>query len=217
MLIHKEGYKIVGTTLLILAAVNLIAYFLGGAIALYIALVPTVLLALFVGHFFRVPKRATLSNPNVVYAPADGTVCAIEEVEETEFLGTKCIQVSIFMSVWNVHINWFPIKGKPIYYKYHPGAFLVAWHPKSSTLNERTSLAMETEKGTKIMMRQIAGALARRIVNYAGDLKPLEQNQEVGFIKFGSRVDLFLPLDAKIKVSMDQKTTGTQTIIAELE
>ncbi|MBN1990120.1 MAG: phosphatidylserine decarboxylase family protein [Bacteroidales bacterium] len=217
MLIHKEGYKIFGLTLLILAAINIAAFLLGGSIALYIVLVPSLLFAIFVARFFRVPKRALLSDPNLVYAPADGTVCAIEEVEETEYLGTRCIQVSIFMSVWNVHINWFPIKGKPIYYKYHPGAFLVAWHPKSSTLNERTSLVMETEKGTKIMMRQIAGALARRIVNYADNLKPFGQNQEVGFIKFGSRVDLFLPLNAKIKVSMDQKATGTQTVIAELE
>ncbi|HPI45702.1 MAG TPA: phosphatidylserine decarboxylase, partial [Tenuifilaceae bacterium] len=133
-----------------------------------------------------------------------------------EFLKTKCIQVSVFMSVWNVHINWFPIKGIIKYYKYHPGEYLVAWHPKSSTHNERTTVVVERNDGVSILLRQIAGAVARRIICYAKEGNSVEQCSEMGFIRFGSRVDIFLPLDSKVEVKIGQKTTGNSTIIATI-
>lgn len=166
--------------------------------------------------FFRDPKRPHLQEEGAVFSPADGEVVVIEEVEEKEYFGDKRIQISVFMSVTNVHINWFPIGGRIAYSKYHPGAFRVAWHPKSSEENERMSVAIEGSRGA-ILYRQIAGFVARRIVSYATEVgKEVEQNSKCGFIKFGSRVDIFLPIGSKIEVALGDKVTGSQTILAHL-
>jgi len=217
MRIHKEGYTIITVVFFILLAIDFLSYFIFGRIGLYITLVPSVLFLAFVLRFFRFPERKPLPNSNGIYSPADGTIVAIEEVEENEYLKSKCIQVSVFMSVWNVHINWYPISGIVKYFKYHPGNYFLAWHPKSSTHNERTSVALEREDGMPLMMRQIAGAVARRIISNAKEGNQVVQCSQLGFIKFGSRVDLFLPLDADIKVKLNQKVTGIQTIIAEVK
>ena len=172
------------------------------------------LVFLFVVRFFRKPKRVLITDDNTIYAPADGTVMVIEETNEDEYFKDKRIQVSIFMSVWNVHINWFPISGIIKYFKYHPGKFLVARLPKSSTENERTSIVLEDKNKRQILVRQIAGIIARRIISYAKEGVEVSQNTELGFIRFGSRVDVFLPLDAKVQVKLGQKTIGTQTVVA---
>jgi len=167
-------------------------------------------------QFFRNPQRNWKIDSNAVIAPADGKVVVIERVEETEYLHEDRIQVSLFMSPLNVHVNRNPISGIVSYFKYHPGKYLVAWHPKSSTLNERTTSVIKHESGTEILFRQIAGAVARRIRYYIGQGDTVQQSQEMGFIKFGSRVDVFLPLDADIKVELDQVTKGGQTVLATL-
>lgn len=215
MRVHKEGYAILLVSFFALLALNVLT-FLFSHIAFYILLSASFLLMLFLLRFFRVPKRTFCPDSNVVLAPADGKVVTIEEVYEDEFLKTKCIQVSVFMSVWNVHINWFPIKGLVKYYKYHPGEYLVAWHPKSSTHNERTTVVVERNDGVSILLRQIAGAVARRIICYAKEGNSVEQCSEMGFIRFGSRVDIFLPLDSKVEVKIGQKTTGNCTLIATI-
>ncbi len=216
MKVHKEGYTIISVAIFATLIINLIFYFFFGKIGIYIILLPSLLGLGFILRFFRVPKRIIEIKNNCIYAPADGTIVTIEEVEENEYIKSRCIQVSIFMSVWNVHINWFPINGTVKYFKYHPGNYYLAWHPKSSTHNERTSVAIERKDGMPLLMRQIAGAVARRIICYAEEGKTVSQCEQLGFIKFGSRVDLFLPLDADIKVKLNQKVTGTQTIIAEV-
>lgn len=215
MRVHKEGYAILLVSFFALLALNVLT-FLFSHIAFYIVLFASVLLMLFLLRFFRVPNRTFSQDSNVVLAPADGKIVTIEEVYEDEFLKTKCIQVSVFMSVWNVHINWFPIKGLVKYYKYHPGEYLVAWHPKSSTHNERTTVVVERNDGISILLRQIAGAVARRIICYAQEGVSVEQCSEMGFIRFGSRVDIFLPLDSKVEVKIGQKTTGNCTVIATI-
>ncbi len=217
MRVHKEGYTIITIAFFLLLAIDLICYFAFGKLGLYIMLAPTLFGLIFVLRFFRIPKRNPELKINSIYSPADGVVVAIEEVEENEFLNARCIQVSVFMSVWNVHINWFPFSGTVKYFKYHPGNFYLAWHPKSSTHNERTSIAVERNDGMTVMMRQIAGFVARRIICYAKERNAVTQSQQMGFIKFGSRVDLFLPLDSEIKVQLNQKVVGIQTIIAEIK
>lgn len=167
-------------------------------------------------QFFRNPKRHTQHNDIHVVSPVDGKVVVIEEVEEPEYFKDKRLQVSIFMSPINVHVTRYPVGGKVVFSKYHPGKYLVAWHPKSSEENERTTVVVENQKIGKVLYRQIAGALARRIVNYAKKDMNVVQGSDAGFIKFGSRVDLFLPLDTKLKVKLDQKVRGGETIIAEL-
>ncbi|MCL4124780.1 UNVERIFIED_CONTAM: hypothetical protein GTU68_011717 [Idotea baltica] len=166
-------------------------------------------------QFFRNPKRLTIENDQHILAAVDGKVVVIEEVEETEFFKDKRRQVSIFMSPLNVHVTRFPVGGKVIYSKYHPGKYLVAWHPKSSTENERTTVVVENSTVGKILFRQIAGALAKRIVNYAKENDNATQGEDSGFIKFGSRVDIYLPLDMKINVSINDKVKGGETVIAE--
>ena len=166
-------------------------------------------------QFFRSPKRNWVQRDGDIISPADGTVVVIEEVEETEYFNEKRLQVSVFMSPVNVHINRYPISGNLKYYKYHPGLFLVAWHPKSSTENERTTAVVEDNKGRTVLFRQIAGALARRIVFFDKEGKTVEQNEECGFIKFGSRVDLLLPLDVKLNVKLNEKVKGGITTIAK--
>jgi len=219
MTIHKEGRSIVAIFFVILLAINLLVYFLlsQNPIVTWILGVPSFLFFLFIVRFFRKPTRELFQNENIVYAPADGTVLVIEETEETEYFSEKRIQVSIFMSVWNVHINWFPITGIIKYFKYHPGKFLVARAPKSSTENERTTVVLEDKSNRQILVRQIAGIVARRIICYAKEGNAVNQNSEMGFIRFGSRVDVFLPLDAEIKVKLGDKTKGTQTVLANLK
>jgi len=168
-------------------------------------------------QFFRDPKRTATIEDNSIVAPADGKVVVIEEVMETEYFNDKRIQVSIFMSPVNVHINRYPISGIVKYSKYHPGLFLVAWHPKSSTDNELTTVVVKHKNGEEVLFRQIAGALARRIVNYAKENDVASQGSEFGFIKFGSRVDILLPLSAKVTVSLNQKVTGPETVIATFQ
>ncbi len=217
MTIHKEGY---GTILLVLAfllVLNCGIFFLTGVdVTKFTSLASFIVFAL-VLNFFRNPKREAIVQDGAIVAPADGKVVAIEEVEEDEYLKTKCLQVSIFMSVFNVHINWFPIKGVVKYFRHHNGRFMAAYLPKSSTENERTSVVIENEKGTQILVRQVAGAMARRIVCYAEEEKHVGQAQQMGFIKFGSRVDLYLPLDTRIDVELEQKVSGRQTILGWLK
>jgi len=219
MTIHKEGRFIVAFIFIVLLILNLTVYFFISAnnVVTWLLGVPSFLFFLFIVRFFRKPVRPLVNDEDTVYAPADGTVLVIEETEETEFLKEKRIQVSIFMSVWNVHINWFPVSGIIKYFKYHPGKFLVARVPKSSTENERTTVVIEDNKKRQILVRQIAGIVARRIISYAKEGVEVKQNSELGFIRFGSRVDVFLPLDAEVKVKLGDKTTGTNTVIAKLK
>lgn len=217
MRIHKEGLVTIIITAVLLAILN---YFFFRLIPIII--IAYLLLLLSTGfffvilYFFRKPNRNIAIFGNKIIAPADGKLVAIEEIEEKEYFKDKRIQVSIFMSPLNVHVNWAPISGKVNFYKYHPGKHLVAWHPKSSLDNERTTTVITHNSNQEIMVRQIAGAVARRIVCYAKNDKEFMQGEEIGFIKFGSRVDIILPLNAKIKVEIGQKIIGLQTIIAEL-
>lgn len=176
----------------------------------------TVVLYLLILQFFRHPSKPESEDDTRVLAPADGKVVVIEKTFESEYLNEERIQISIFMSPLNVHVNRMPVKGLVEYFKYHAGKYLVAWHPKSSTENERTTMVVTTANGEKLLVRQIAGALARRIKYYVTEGDALKQGEEFGFIKFGSRVDVFLPLDADIKVKIGQKTTGAITELAEL-
>jgi phosphatidylserine decarboxylase len=168
-------------------------------------------------QFFRSPARTVIIDDNNIIAPADGKVVVIEQVTETEYFNDKRIQISIFMSPLNVHINRYPIGGIVKYVKYHPGLYLVAWHPKSSTENERTTIVVKHKNGKEVMFRQIAGAMARRIVNYAKEDAAAVQGDEFGFIKFGSRVDLLLPPSVKVKVNLEEKVKGRVTVIASFE
>ncbi|EMS34866.1 Phosphatidylserine decarboxylase [Mariniradius saccharolyticus AK6] len=219
MSIHKEGRKLLFWLLLVLVAVNVaLVQLLPEMETLQnVALLVSVIIYLLILQFFRNPFVALPKEDNLVFAPADGKVVVIEETEETEYLKEKRKQVSIFMSPFNVHVNRSPIAGVVEFFKYHPGKYLVAWHPKSSTENERTTMVVRHQNGTKLLVRQIAGALARRIKWYVKEGSPLPQGGEFGFIKFGSRVDIFLPLDAEVLVSLDEKTKGGRTPIARLK
>ncbi|MFM6983303.1 MAG: phosphatidylserine decarboxylase family protein [Chitinophagaceae bacterium] len=217
MLIHREGYKIIMMTMLILAGINIAVLSGFGEEHLVSKIVLSLSLVFFIliVQFFRNPFRNTVINENHVIAPADGKVVVIEEVEEPEYFKDKRRQVSIFMSPVNVHVNRNPIAGIVKYAKYHPGKYLVAWHPKSSTENERTTVVIAGSKA-EVLFRQIAGALAKRIVYYVKEGDKVEQGSEMGFIKFGSRIDIYLPLDATINVKLDQKTRGGETVVATL-
>jgi phosphatidylserine decarboxylase len=214
---HKEGHKIILTTFAIVAIVIFLAdYFI--EIRWLQVMLQIVFLVLFILilQFFRNPKRHTVINDKHVLAPVDGKVVVIEEVFEKEVLNDKRIQVSVFMSPINVHVTRYPITGKVIYSKYHPGKYLVAWHPKSSEENERTTVVVENSISGKVLYRQIAGAMAKRIVNYAKFGDTVQQGADSGFIKFGSRVDVLLPSDADIKVKLNQNVKGGESIIAQL-
>lgn len=216
MKIHKEGYKIIMNSLLIIAAAVALTFIISKNNTIgYYASVVGALLFILVVRFFREPTREPLSEEMAVIAPADGRIVIVKEVYEPEYLKCECIQVSIFMSIFNVHVNWFPVKGEVLYYKYHPGKYLVAMHPKSSIKNERTTVVTEYN-GTPILARQIAGYIARRIVCYAKEGNQVELGDQMGFIKFGSRVDLFLPKDSRIQVTKGQKVKALNTIIAKL-
>lgn len=215
MKINKEGYAIIAISFTLLLA-------LGAALFLFTPLWLASLLTFglavlffFILIFFREPSRPQLTDNNLVYAPADGKVVVVERVYEKEFMAQECIQVSVFMSLTNVHINWYPIGGTVEYFKYHPGKYMVAWHPKSSEDNERTTVVVGNGR-CRILFRQIAGLMARRIVSYAEAGRKVEQNEKCGFIKFGSRVDVMLPVDAEILVNIGDKVTGSQTPIARL-
>lgn len=214
---HKEGHKIILITFVIVAgSVLLVDNFISIKwlqITIMIALLVFLILIL---QFFRNPKRHTSKNDNHVVSPVDGKVVVIEEVFEKEYFKEKRLQVSVFMSPINVHVTRYPIGGNVIFSKYHSGKYLVAWHPKASEENERTTVVVENETYGKVLYRQIAGALAKRIVNYAKQNDKAKQGSDSGFIKFGSRVDLFLPLDTKIKVELNQKVRGGESIIAEV-
>ena len=218
MTIHKEGHKLLLSTILILAALNVLLHFLLDGFGIWnrLLLLASVIIFLLFLQFFRSPKIITEINPNQIIAPADGKVVVIEETREKEYLDDKRIQVSIFMSPVNVHVNRNPVSGIIKYFKYHQGQYLVAWHPKASTENERTTVVYQLESGLEILIRQIAGAVARRIKCYLNEGDEVVQGEEFGFIKFGSRVDLFLPLDANIKVKIGDKTTAGKTVVAEL-
>ena len=216
MNIHREGKSIIIITLVVVLAINsLFAYFFPeNEILREIVVAFTAIFLLLIVQFFRVPVRTTRLNEDLIIAPADGKVVVIEEVIETEYFNDKRRQVSIFMSPLNVHINFNPISGIVKYFKYHPGKYLVAWHPKSSTENERTTYVVETDNGQPVLFRQIAGALAKRICWYAEEGERVVQGNEFGFIKFGSRIDIFLPLDAEICVEIGDKPVGGETVIA---
>ena len=209
---HKEGYKIILITILLLLVTNLLI--IDPIWLSKIILILSIVFLILVLQFFRNPKRITNFGDKNIVSPVDGKVVVIEEVFEPEYFKEKRIQVSIFMSPINVHVTRYPIGGQVTYSKYHPGKYLVAWHPKSSTENERTSIVVKNENCGEILYRQIAGALAKRIINYAKESSYVNQGDDAGFIKFGSRVDLFLPLDTKINVSLNQKVKGAEDIIA---
>ena len=217
MKFHKEGIPSLLITLAFIAIINSIGYFLfsGNEIIKWLIYLVSAFLLITILQFFRNPSRAILIDENKIIAPADGKVVVIEEVVESEYFKDKRRQVSIFMSPINVHINRFPIAGLVKYVKYHPGLFLVAWHPKSSTENERTTIVVQHKNGEQVLFRQIAGALARRIVYYCKENDNATQGAEFGFIKFGSRVDLLLPLSCKINVDLNAIVVGGQSVIAE--
>lgn len=216
MKIHKEGFIIILITILVLVGINLAVHHLTPPVFLYFSIPLSFIFLILIVQFFRVPKRnISISEGNVI-CPADGKVVVIEETTESEYLKDNRIQISIFMSPINVHVNWYPVSGLVKYFKYHPGKYLVAWHPKSSTDNERTTVVVETAGGIPILFRQIAGAVARRIVCYAKENDQAQQGSEFGFIKFGSRVDVFLPLDSEIKVNVGDKVLGLNTVLALL-
>ncbi len=219
MTIHKEGYKIIGVSIILAAGLIFALSLLPDSLRwLRVILgLGTMIMLFLILQFFRFPRRYPTKNADLIIAPADGRVVVIEEITETEYFNDKRIQVSIFMSPLNVHINWYPVKGKVIYSKYHPGKYLVAWHPKSSTENERTTVVIEDEKGRKIMVRQIAGAVARRIVCYSKEGQNVDQGDQMGFIKFGSRVDLILPADSEILAELEFKPQGSVSEIARLK
>lgn len=218
MTIHKEGRTLLIILLIVFIAINLLVryYFPMANTVHVLTLLATGIFFLLILQFFRSPIFSVTQNEKQVLAPADGKVVVIEETDETEYLKEKRRQISIFMSPVNVHVNRMPVEGSISYYKYHPGKYLVAWHPKSSTENERTTVVAKMKNGTEVLFRQIAGALARRIKCYVTEGQSLQQGEEFGFIKFGSRVDVFLPLNSVVKVKVGDKTTGGKTVIAEL-
>lgn len=213
---HKEGHKIILATLIIIVALfllidsfNLVAWLQSTILVVLLVLLLLIL------QFFRNPKRYVHIDDDTIVSPVDGKVVVIEEVEENEYFKDKRLQISVFMSPLNVHVTRFPVGGQVVFSKYHPGKYLVAWHPKASEENERTTVVVKNHSMGEVLYRQIAGALAKRIVNYAKVNDNVVQGSDSGFIKFGSRVDLFLPLDTNIKVKLNQKVRGGESIIAE--
>jgi len=218
MAIHKEGYKILIFGLFILILLNIITGILlnDKVLIKWIFGISSLMLFIFLLFFFRLPVRHLEPDPGFVYSPADGKVVVIEETEEKEYFKDLRLQVSIFMSPFNMHSNRYPVSGKIKYVGYHPGHYLVAWHPKSSELNERSTIVIETDTGTEVLIRQIAGAVARRIVTYAKESQNVKQGDELGFIKFGSRVDIFLPVGTEIEIPILQQVKANKSIIAKI-
>jgi len=215
---HKEGHKIIIFTAIFLTAVNTMTYlFINTYWVKFSILSISILIFLMILQFFRNPKRLVELNNVQILAPVDGKVVVIEEVFEKEYFKENRLQVSIFMSPINVHVTRYPVGGTIKYSKYHPGKFLVAWHPKSSEENERTTVVIENESIGEVLYRQVAGAMAKRIVNYAEEGQKVLQGSDSGFIKFGSRVDVFLPLNTNISVKLNDKVIGGKSIIAHIE
>lgn len=221
MKINKEGYKIIGVTgVFCLLFWGLIYYLLVQHANISVLWLSTILLVLFwffIVAFFREPRRVRIHDADLVFSPCDGRVVVTEVVHESEYLDQEMIQISIFMSVTNVHMNWVPVGGVVEYFKYHPGRFLVAWHPKSSTENERTTTVIRMADGRPVLFRQIAGLIARRIVSYMKVGQSAEQNSVSGFIKFGSRIDVLIPKDSELLVEIGDPVMGSQTPIARLK
>lgn len=216
MTIHREGYRIMISTLVMLIILNTILFLFLSAGQLITIGIPSlsVILLLFMLIFFRQPVREVVPDNSVILSPADGEVVVIEEVFEKEYFKDTRIQVSIFMSPLNMHSNRYPVSGIVKYVKHHPGKYLVAWLPKSSELNENSSVVIEDENGVEILVRQIAGAVARRIVTYSKEGDRVRQGEELGFIKFGSRVDIFLPVEYKVKVDLHRQVRASRTILS---
>lgn len=218
MKFHREGTNIILFTLMAVAALNVLSFAAMGFhhFAAWFVLVLSLTYLFLTLYFFRVPTRVPSKvSPNGLLSPADGTVVVIEKVMEEQYFNEERLQISIFMSPLNVHINWYPLAGKVINSQYNPGKYLVAWHPKSSTLNENHTVVMDWQ-GQQILVKQIAGAAARRVVNYSNEGEQVERGQEMGFIKFGSRVDLLLPTSARVAVELGQKVSGLHTLLAEM-
>ena len=218
MSIHREGYKILIFGFITLLLVNiLLTVFLPQDVLLRWMLgIASLMLYIFLLFFFRLPARHLEPDPGLIYAPADGKVVVIEETEENEYFKDTRLQVSIFMSPFNMHSNRYPVSGLVKYVEYHPGHNMVAWHPKSSELNERSTIVVRTANGTEILIRQIAGAVARRIVTYSKQGQEIRQGDELGFIKFGSRVDVFLPVGTEVEIPILQQVKANKTIIAKI-
>lgn len=216
MKFHREGRLTIAVTIIFVAILHIGLHLIFPKFGIWnsVGVILSLFLLYIILQFFRNPPRKTSTNSENIIAPADGKVVVIEEVEEPEYFRGKRLQVSIFMSPLNVHVNRYPIGGTVTYVKYHAGLYLFAWHPKSSTANERTSVIVKDEKGREILFRQIAGALARRIVHYSKVSDTAVQGGEMGFIKFGSRVDVFLPLGTKVNVSINDLVRGGETVIA---
>ncbi len=216
MRLHKEGYSIVAIAILGWLIINYLVGLTGETVFRVFILLSTLPLLILSIRFFRYPRRIINEYPKLVLSPADGTIVAIEETNETEYFMDRRLQVSVFMSVYNVHINWNPVPGEITYFKHHSGHFMAAYLPKSSTLNERASTVIKMADGTEVLVRQIAGAVAKRIITYSESGKHVTQKDELGFIRFGSRVDIYLPVGTKVNVELCQEVTGSQTILAEL-
>jgi phosphatidylserine decarboxylase len=214
MKIHKEGYRVIIVAAGILVVANGLLAVFSGWLALVIVSFISLLFLLFVMRFFRIPQRKFVTDENAVISPADGQIVVIEKTNEEEYFKGERLQISVFMSIWDVHINWFPVGGIIKYFRYHPGKYLVARYPKSSNLNERTSVVLEDENGRELLVRQIAGAVARRIITYAPEGSEVKQSEEMGFIRFGSRLDVFLPSGASVKVKKGEFVKGGKTILA---
>lgn len=220
MRINKEGYKIIGVSGVVCLLIWWVFYRLlesdASVVLLWSGTVFLLLFWFFIVAFFREPRRVRIHDADLVFAPCDGRVVVTENVQETEYLGREMLQISIFMSITNIHMNWVPVGGVVECFKYHPGRFLVAWHPKSSTENERTTTVVRMPSGQQILFRQIAGLIARRIISYMKVGHAVEQNSVCGFIKFGSRVDVLVPKDSELLVEIGDPVVGSLTPIARL-
>jgi phosphatidylserine decarboxylase len=217
MKIHKEGYPTILIALALIGLINFLSFnYLSYILIKISVLLVSLIFFYLILHFFRNPTRDVKINNKHIIAPSDGKLVVVEEVFENEFLKEDCTQLSIFMSPLNVHKQWYPVNGEVIYSKNHDGKYLVAWHPKSSSENERSTIVIQTKENQKILFRQIAGAVARRICNYSSEGDKVDQNMEAGFIKFGSRIDVFIPKSSKIKVSLNDIIIGGETVLAEM-
>jgi phosphatidylserine decarboxylase len=217
MKIHKEGYPTILIALALIGLINFLSFnYLSYILIKISVLLVSLIFFYLILHFFRNPTRDVKINNKHIIAPSDGKLVVVEEVFENEFLKEDCTQLSIFMSPLNVHKQWYPVNGEVIYSKNHDGKYLVAWHPKSSSENERSTIVIQTKENQKILFRQIAGAVARRICNYSSKGDKVDQNMEAGFIKFGSRIDVFIPKSSKIKVSLNDIIIGGETVLAEM-
>ena len=220
MRINKEGYKIIGISGVVCVLIWWLFYHLlesdASEVLLWVGTAFLLLFWFFIVAFSREPRRVRIHDADLVFAPCDGRVVVTENVRETEYLGREMLQISIFMSITNIHMNWVPVGGEVEYFKYHPGRFLVAWHPKSSTENERTTTVVRMPSGQQVLFRQIAGLIARRIISYMKVGHAVEQNSVCGFIKFGSRVDVLVPKDSELLVEIGDPVVGSQTPIARL-